>query len=199
MLRYKGISLMEYWKLRRIATKVRAGIVPDGVEPEEILRAMKLTKAKNVLEILGLTYAKVEKADGTFKDYGLVSVREVTSAFADHVVDVLHSSGEQMNDFNQHKMGSGSTAETSTQTALVAAMSGAQDATGNAAATQPATNQYRTIGTITASTAIEVREHGIFNASTGGIMLDRSVVTNISLNDDDVVTWTYELTVAAGG
>jgi hypothetical protein len=39
----------------------------------------------------------------------------------------------------------------------------------------------------------------VFNASTGGILLDRSVVTNIDLNTDDVVTWTYELTVNGGG
>jgi len=39
----------------------------------------------------------------------------------------------------------------------------------------------------------------VFNASTGGTMLDRSVVTNIDLNTDDVVTWTYELTLTAGG
>jgi hypothetical protein len=76
---------------------------------------------------------------------------------------------------------------------------GAQGATGNAAATHGASsNIYRTVGTLTAGSAYGCREHGVFNASTGGVLLDRSLVTNIDLNTDDVVTWTYELTVNAG-
>jgi len=200
MLRYKGIPILEYWKLKRIAATVRAGKVPEGVDGEEILRAMKLTKPKNVMEVLGCLYAKVQRKDGTYKDYGLVSVKEVTAAFANHLVGALTASGDVIDDFNQHKMGAGSTAETDTQTALVTAQAGAQGATGNAAATHGATsNIYRTVGTLTAGSAYGCREHGVFNASTGGTMLDRSVVTNIELNTDDVVTWTYELTVSAGG
>ena len=198
MLRYKGISILEYWKLKGIARQVRAGIVPDGVDSETILRAMKLTKPRGVLEVLGMLYAKVEKKDGTFRDYGLVSVKKVTSAFAIHMVDCMIGSGTVLNDFNQHKMGAGSTAEDSDQTALVTQQVGAQGVTGEAAATHGATSEiYRTIGTLTAGSAYGCREHGVFNRSTGGVLLDRSVVTNIELAQDDVVTWTYELTVTA--
>lgn len=200
MLQIKGISILEYWKLRKIARKVRAGKVPEGVDSEEILRAMKITKAPSVMECLGLLYAKVERSDGSIKDYGLVSVREVSSAFAAHLADCLTTSGDVLDDFNQHKMGAGSTAETSSQTALITAQAGAQGATGNAAATHGATsNIYRTIGTLTAGSSYGCREHGVFAASTGGTLLDRSVVTNIALNTDDVVTWTYELTINPGG
>ena len=198
MLRYKGISILEYWKLRRIANTVRAGKVPEGVDSEEILRAMKLTGHKNVTEMIGCLYAKVQRKDGTFKDYGLVSVREVTSAFAKLLVDSMTTSGDSITDFHQHKMGAGSTAETDTQTALVTPQAGAQAGAG-AGTHGAASNVYQTLGTLTAGSAYGCREHGVFNASTGGILLDRSVVTNISLNTDDVVTWTYELTVSAGG
>lgn len=200
MFRYKGVSLLEYWKLKRIAAAVRAGKVPKGVDGDEIIRAMRITGRRNVTEFLGCLYAKVQRPDGSFKDYGLVSVKEVTSAFAKHLVDCLTTSGDVLDNFNQHKMGAGSTAETDTQTALVTAQAGAQGATGNAAVTHGASsNIYRTVGTLTAGSAYGCREHGVFNASTGGTMLDRSVVTNIDLNTDDVVTWTYELTVSAGG
>jgi len=129
-----------------------------------------------------------------------VSVKEVTSAFAKKLVDSMIGSGNQVNDFNQHKMGAGSTAETDTDTALIVAQAGAQGATGGAAATHgAASNIYRSVGTLTAGSAYGCREHGVFNASTAGVLLDRSVVTNIDLNTDDVVTWTYELTVNAGG
>jgi len=188
------------WRQRKIAAQVRSGIVPAGVSKSEIWDALKATKPRNGAEMFGFLSAIVQKTDGSTKDYGLVSVREVTTAFALRLADAMATSGDVIDNFNQHKMGAGSTAETSADTALVTAQAGAQGATGNAAATHGATsNIYRTVGTLTAGSAYGCREHGVFNASTGGILLDRSVVTNIDLNTDDVVTWTYELTVNAGG
>ena len=208
MFRYKGISILEYWKLKRIATQVRAGLVPkrfnifkrtyEGVEPETILRAMKLTRPKNVLEVLGLLSAMVERKDGTFKDYGLVSVKSVTSAFAAYLVDAMTTSGDAIDGFAFHKMGSGSTAENTNQTALITQQDGAVN--GIAVSCHGATSDiFMTIGTLTAGSAYGCREHGIFNASTGGVLLDRSLVTNIELALDDVVTWTYNLTITPGG
>lgn len=200
MLFSKNFSIFKSWRQRKIAKQVRRGIVPAGVSKSEIWDALRATKPKNGAEMFGFLSAVVTKRDGTQKDYGLVSVREVTTAFALRLADAMCTSGDVVDNFNQHKMGAGSTAETSADTALVTAQAGAQGATGNAAATHGATsNIYRTVGTLTAGSAYGCREHGVFNASTGGVLLDRSVVTNIDLNTDDVVTWTYELTVNAGG
>lgn len=187
-------------RLRGIAKQVRSGIVPKDVDREEIYEALRLTKPKNATELFGFLSAVVHNLDGTLKkDYGLVSVREVTSAFALRLVDGLMDSATTMSNFHQHKMGTGSTSETDTHTALVAAQSGAQAVGGATAQTHSTSVIYRSIGTITAITAQGIREHGIFNASTGGILLDRSLVTNIDVNAEDVVTWTYDLTVSAGG
>jgi hypothetical protein len=201
MLLCHGKSLMEYWRLRKIAKQVRSGITPAGVSKEDIWEALKITKPKNVMEVFGFLFATVTKPDGTVvMENKLMSVREVSANFAKRVVDAMVTSGDVIDNFNQHKQGSGSTAETDTDSALVAAQSGAQAATGNAAATHGSSSQiYQTVGTITATTAYEIREHGVFNASTGGILLDRSVVTAIAVNTDDVVTWTYNLTINAGG
>ena len=192
-------KIAERRKLKKIAAQVRAGHVPAGVTKSEIWDALKLTKPKSAMEMFGFLSARVEKTDGTIKDYGLVSVREVTTNFAVHLVDCMLTSGIVVDNFNQHKMGSGSTAETSADSALITQQVGAQGATGGAACTHGASsNIYRSVGTLTAGSAYGCREHGIFNASTGGVMLDRSLVTSIDLNTDDVVTWTYELTVNAG-
>lgn len=201
MLQYHGKSLMEYWKLRGIAKQVRNGVVPKDTSKDVIFEALRITRPRNAVEVFGFLSAIVHNSDGSLKrDYGLVSVREVSAAFAKRLVDGMCTSGDVVDNFNQHKQGSGSTAETDTETALVAAQSGAQGATGNAAATHGSSSQiYQTVGTITATTAYEIREHGVFNASTGGILLDRSVVTAIAVNTDDVVTWTYNLSVNAGG
>ena len=197
MLRIQNHPIMEYVRLRKIAKQVRGGVLPKGVDRETIFEALKLTRPKNAVEMFGFLSAKIEKSNGDpAVDLGLVSVKKVTTAFSKRLVDAMVTSGDVIDNFNQHKQGSGSTAEASGDTALVAGQSGAQGVTGGAAVTHGATsNIYRTIGTITAGTAYEIREHGVFNASTGGILLDRSIVTAIAVNTDDVVTWTYELTV----
>ncbi len=202
MLFCKGKSYFEYRKLRKIAKQVRAGIVPKGVEQDVIFEALKLTRPSAVTEMFGMVKAVVHNPNGTLKhDYGLVSVRKVTTAFSIRLVDALIGSAVTMSQFCFHKMGAGSTSETATQTALVTQQVGAQTGTdGTAARTHGASSDiYRTVGTLTAGSAYEAREHGVFNASTGGVMLDRSVVTAIDLNQEDVVTWTYELTVNSGG
>lgn len=200
MLFKNYIPYTKNWRLRKIAAQVRNGIVPAGVEKAEIFEALRLTKPKSSLEAFGFLSAVVDKVDGTRRDYGLISVKEVTSQFADHLVTCMRGVDTEINTFNQHKMGAGSTAETSSHTALVSPQAGAQAVGGATAGTIGATaNIYRSVGTLTAGSAYGCREHGVFNASTGGILLDRSVVTNIDLNTDDQVTWTYELTVNAGG
>ena len=200
MLRTYFKKKLENRKKREIGKLVRSGIVPEGVSQDEIFEALRDTRPGNAAEMFGFLSAKIQKTDGREIDYGLVSVKEVTSAFALHLVDAMVDSGNALEAFDQHKMGAGSTAETDTDTALVTQQVGAQAGTGDAARTHgSASNIYQTVGTLTAGSAYGCREHGVFNASTGGVLLDRSVVTNIDLNTDDVVTWTYELTVNAGG
>ena len=203
MLQYKAFKPIRNLRLRKIARQVRAGIVPKGVDRETVYEALKLTRPKNATEFFGLLSANVKRANGDFEDLGLVSVKSVSAAFCKYLVDAMCTSGEFMNQFNQHKMGSGSTAASTGDTALVAAMSGAQAATGNAAATHGSSSiVYQTVGTVTATyggDGTEVREHGVFNASTLGTLLDRSTVAAIAVATDDVITWTYDLTCVTGG
>lgn len=198
MLLCKVKSLLEYWKLKRIAKQVRAGKVPKGVSKERIFEALRVTRP-NAVEMFGFLEAKIWNPDGSLKrDVGLVSCRKITAAFAKVLVDGFADSAvaADLDHFAYHKMGAGSTAETDTETALVTQQVGATLGTQ----THGTSSQiYQTVGTITAGSSFGCREHGIFNASTGGTMLDRSVVTNIDLNTDDIVTWTYSLTVNAGG
>jgi hypothetical protein len=69
-------------------------------------------------------------------------------------------------------MGTGAVAENVTDTAL-----GTQVET-RATGTQvegASANIYRTVATITATASRAITEHGVFSASTGGTLLDRSV------------------------
>lgn len=199
MLQYHGVGIAKYWKLRGIGKKVRAGIIPKNVPQDVIFEALRVTRPSATAEMFGFLSAIVQNPDGTIKHpERLLSVKEVTAAFAKRLADALTDSAVTLAGFNQHKMGAGSTAETDTETALIAAQAGSQS--GDATQTHGATSEiYASVGTLTAGSSYGCREHGIFNASTGGILLDRSMVTNIDLNTDDIVTWTYNLTINAGG
>lgn len=195
MFQIQGHGLLEYWKLCGIAKKIRDGKLPKGVDELTCMEALRITRPKNGFEMFGFLRAVVHGPDGKLKkDYGLVSVKTVTAAFAKHVVDALCSTGEGdlFALYRQHKMGSASAAEASGDVALGLAQSGA----GTGTCTHGASSQvYASTAVITATTTFHVREHGLFNLSTGGTLMDRSTVTNIDLVTDDQVTWSYTLTV----
>jgi len=186
-------------KLKKIGKLVRAGKVPRGVDQDTVFKALRATKpTPNAVEVFGILSAHLQKTTGQEHDYGVVSVRKVTEAFTKRLVDALTDSAVTLAGFNQHKMGAGSTAEATADSDLITKQAGSQS--GNATQTHGSSSSiYQSVGTLTAGSSYGCREHGLFNASTGGILLDRSVVTNIDLNTDDIVTWTYALTCTHGG
>ena len=195
-LQCNGIPILEYWKLRGIAKKVRSGNLPKGADKETVFKALKITRPKGAAEIFGLLSAKVKRVGcDKLVDVCRLSCKLVTRNFVDHLVDAMVTA-TAMTGFHQHKQGSGSAAEASGDSALGVAQSGAQGGAGDTEAIHGLTsNIFQTKGTITATTAYEIREHGVFNISTVGVLLDRSIVTAINVATDDVVTWTYDLTV----
>lgn len=199
MLQKKIKKIVKFWKQRKVAALVRSGIVPQGVPTAEIFEALKATKPRSATEMFGFLSAKVYDKHGSLKqDLGLQSVKEITTVFAELLVDGMMDSGvcADLDHFNFHGMGAGSTAETDTETGLVAEKAVKQAGSQTHGATS---NIYRSVKTMTATSAFGCREHGVFDTLTGGNLLDRSLVTNIALNTDDEVAWTYELTVNAGG
>lgn len=184
----------KFIRQKKLASMVRNGKTPVGVPQKEIFEALRATKPPSVVEMFGFLSAKLQRANGKVVfDNRLVSVNKVTEDFTQRLVDALTDSSVSMDGFHQHKMGAGSTAEDNAQSELVTPQAGSQS--GNATQTHGSSSSiYQSVGTLTAGSAYGCREHGLFNASTGGVMLDRSVVTNIDLNTDDIVTWTYNLT-----
>jgi nitrous oxidase accessory protein NosD len=143
---------------------------------------------------VGRLYAEVIRRDGTRKRFGLVSTRVVTTAGVNAIVDAFQNTVELEN-FKFHGMGTGSTAENASDTALVTEVE--TRATGSQTEGASA-NIYRTVGTITATASRAVVEHGIFSASSAGTLLDRSVFSVINLANGDSIQFTYDLTLPAG-
>ncbi len=140
--------------------------------------------------------ARVIRANGDIEDLGIICTRSVTTAFVDFLVDNLVAEGATFGDFKFHGMGTGVVAENITDTALGTPVESRVSGTQLEGASA---NIYRSVATITATTARAVTEHGLFNIVAAGTLMDRSVFTVINLANLDGIEFTYELTVPAGG
>jgi hypothetical protein len=136
--------------------------------------------------------------------WGVVSKKVVTDTGVGFIVDAFQNSVEVEN-MKYHGLGTGSTAEAASQSALVTELT--TEYTGNVRATGTTTegatgNIYRTVGTNTLDSGTPaLREHGVFSANAAGVMLDRSLFAAINLDGTagDGLQSTYELTFSSGG
>jgi len=146
------------------------------------------------------------KGDGTRIDYGVVSRRVITDTGVAFLVDDWDNSGTDFSNMNFHGLGTGVGAEAVGNTALGTESTTALNPNNTRATgtrSQPAANQYRTVGTLTYDADAAITEHGILDqaATGGGTLWDRSVFAAINVvgaNGDSVQT-TYTCTVSSGG
>lgn len=153
--------------------------------------------------LYGALYARLVRLDGEVLDYGLVSVRVVTTAGVGFITDAFQNLVE-LELMRYHGIGTGSTAEGIGDTALVTELTTQYNpdntrATGSQ--TENGANVYRTVGTNSVDAAVGVQEHGIFTqaATGGGTLLDRSVFSVINMASGDSLETTYDFTTTAGG
>lgn len=138
------------------------------------------------------------------EDHGLVSEKVITTAGVNFLVDAWQNLVELEN-MKFHGIGTSTTAENSSQTALGAELTTQYNpdntrATGSLAEGASA-NIFRTVGTNTVDAAVTVEEHGIFNqaATGGGTMWDRSLTGSKALSSGEGLESTYDMTASAGG
>lgn len=139
--------------------------------------------------------ARVIKADGEVIDYGIVSRRVVTNAYANLVVDDLQGAAAAHSTLNYHAIGTDGTAESASDTTLGVEVESRATGTQTEGASA---NEYETVGTITATASRAVVEHGVFSASTGGTLMDRSVFSVVNLSSGDSFEGTYTYTYNSG-
>lgn len=146
---------------------------------------------------IGTLKIRVIKKDGSVINYGLVSNRVVTTAWVNNLVDNLVADTTAWGDYKYHDSGTGTTAAAVGDTAIETD-DGESRATGTQAEGASA-NIYQSVGTISYTTTKAITEHGLFNASSAGILLDRHVFSAINVDNGDSIQFTYELTCTAGG
>lgn len=171
------------WKLRNLPNLCRGWRVA-------ILRIFDLSG------FIGSLHVKVRKADGELIDYGLVSLRVVTTAFVDFMVDQLIAETSTWGDFKYHDSGVGVTGAAVGNTDIETT-DGEARATGTQV--ENAHNIYESVGTISYTTTKAITEHGLFNAASGVTLLDRHVFSAINVENGDSIEFTYRLTCTAGG
>jgi len=171
--------------------------LPEDLAAELIDRIRSTFVAESSLAL------RVIRQEGQIEDYGIVGRKVVTDVGVGYIVDAFQNSVELEN-MKFHGLGTGSTAENQTDTALVTELT--TEYTGNVRATGTTTegataNIYRTVATNTldGTPGAALREHGIFSASTVGVLLDRTVFAAITLSSGDSLQSTYELTLSANG
>jgi hypothetical protein len=190
-------SLWQRFKSWRLGRKLRTGKVPRGrkLTSADAAKAIGTTFRGEMTEVWGFLSAKVLRADGTVEDVGLISVKKITQAFRDYIVDSLQDSATYPLDaFKYHASGTGSTAEANTETALVTEVGSRQAGTQTEGVSA---NIYQTVATLSYTAAHAITEHGIFSAASSGVLMDRSVFAAINVGAGDSIEFTYEATFQA--
>ena len=136
------------------------------------------------------------RADGSRVNYGLLSSRSITTAFVNYMVDQLQTETSTWGDFRWHDSGVGTTAENVANTDIETT-DGESRVSGTQ--TEGAANVYVSVGTVSYTTTKAITEHGLFNASTSGTLLDRSVFSAVNVVNGESIQFTYSLTVSSGG
>lgn len=175
---------------------------------KNLWRGMKRVVAARVLNLATfygqLALVKIS-GDGTWTDYGLVSLRVVTTAGVTFIATRLTDANTSIGNFDFHGFGTGGTAEAVGDTALVTELT-TQYAVDNTRPTgtpsNPSGNVYQSVGTLSPDSGgtIAITEHGLFSASSGVTLLDRSLFSAVNLvAGSDSLQATYQFTLSAGG
>lgn len=158
----------------------------------------------NRLQAIGHLWLAKIHLDGDVEDFGLVSCRVVTDTGVQFIVDAFQNLVELEN-MKYHGVGTGTTAENATQTALVTELTTQYSSsntrpTGSLGEKSGDAKTYETAATVTVSASVALTEHGIFSVPTSGsgVMLDRSVFSAVNLASGESLQATYQLTFPSG-
>lgn len=140
-----------------------------------------------------------------FEDYGVMSRRVITNAGIDFLVDAWQNIVE-LEIMKFHGIGTATTAEAATQTALTTEITTAYNpdntrATGTTTEVAGTPTKFKTSGTNTLDGAATIEEHGVLSqaATGGGVLWDRSLTGTQTLSASDSLQTDYTLTANAGG
>lgn len=165
---------------------------------------LALARLLRIPHFYGVLTLTVIKASGEVVHLGTASLRVVTTAGVNFIVDAFQNSVE-VEILKYHAIGTGTNAEASGDTALQTELT-TQYNPDNTRATGSLTegasaNIFRSVGTNAVDSNVAITEHAVMSqaATGGGTCLDRSVFSAYNLVSGDSLQSTYDLTFSAGG
>lgn len=140
-----------------------------------------------------------------FEDCGVTSKKLVTNAGIDYLIADMAGGAGDISSMKYHGLGTATTAEAATQTALTTELTTQYNpdstrATGtNTANTGPTPDTITCSGTNTLDANATVEEHGLFSAASAGTLHDRSLTGTQTLSASDSLQTNYTWSPASGG
>lgn len=150
-----------------------------------------------IMPLSAMLSIKVFRKDGSVEDLGIVSTHQITNAFVNYLTDSLQGTQADWINFKYHDSGTGTNVEAVADTALQTPCGEARDiGTQVEGATA---NMYKSVAIHTYAGDFTITEHGLFNATAAGTLMDRSVFAGIGVAPGDKIEFSYQLTCTAGG
>lgn len=199
MRRDKNGKVIDSWLTKyrswKLAKKLRRGEIPRGrTDPQLAIEALQNSLRGVMTETYGILSARIFRKGAGVEDLGLISVRKITEDFRDFIVDQLQAETSAFGDFKYHANGTGTTAEASADSALETEV----ETRGVGSQLEGATaNIYKSVGTVSITGTRAITEHGLLNASSAGVLMDRSVFSAINVTSGDSIEYTYQATFSA--
>ena len=164
------------------------------------LAQIGITKAIGAPIFYGALFAEKRKFDGTFEDYGLISLKLVTTSGVQTVTDhMANTTTDVLNEFSWHAIGTGTVNPGASDTTLGAEVENrVEDTTSRISTSSGDDYRYSTSAEVTATAARAITEHGLLSASAAGVLFDRSEFAVINLSNGDSLTTTYQVTFQSG-
>jgi len=184
---------------KKLEFKLKHGIVRRGRVPE----SGGLKMGGNKVGFAGTLRTKLiarhlrKNAEGNFEEVGRREVlnKKVTTAFVNFIVAQLQTESSIFGDFKYHDSGTGVGAESAGDTALGTPCAEARDSGTQEEGAE--TYEYKSIATHTYAGGFAITEHGLFNASTGVTLMDRTVFAVINVISGDKIEFTFTIQFSA--
>jgi hypothetical protein len=181
-------------------------LLPRDVAAELLDTIQRSVVMQSQLRVIAI-HGDRSRTPGRIDDYGIVSRKVVTNAGVDFLIASFANTTEPEN-LKYHGLGSGTTAEAATQTALTTEFTTEYNpdstrATGvNTVNAGPNPDTLTSSGTNTFDATVAINEHGLFSAASAGTLWDRSYFgagNTVNLVSGDQCRTDYTLTINAGG
>jgi hypothetical protein len=149
---------------------------------------------ENVIKVTTKTVARHIRNG---KEIGIREVvnKKVTTAFVNFIVDQLIAETSIFGDFKYHDSGIGIVGEAPGDTALGTPCGEARTVGSQEEGAQ--TYEYKSIATHTYAGTFAITEHGLFNASSGVTLMDRTVFGEINVVANDKIEFTFTIQFSA--